>query len=87
MSGDMEARERVAELRVQGLTPKQIARTLGMRPAEVAEIVRAHAAAQAATTPAPRVLESLISPGWSADRKSTRLNSSHIQKSRMPSSA
>ena len=25
--------------------------------------------------------------GWRADRKSTRLNSSHIQKSRMPSSA
>ena len=24
---------------------------------------------------------------WDADRKSTRLNSSHIQKSRMPSSA
>ena len=27
------------------------------------------------------------SAGWRADRKSTRLNSSHIQKSRMPSSA
>ena len=26
-------------------------------------------------------------PAWSGDRKSTRLNSSHIQKSRMPSSA
>ena len=25
--------------------------------------------------------------GWTQDRKSTRLNSSHIQKSRMPSSA
>ena len=25
--------------------------------------------------------------GWETDRKSTRLNSSHIQKSRMPSSA
>ena len=25
--------------------------------------------------------------GWSADRKSTRLNSSHSQQSRMPSSA
>ena len=32
--------------------------------------------------------ESLFSPGfWRTDRKSTRLNSSHIQKSRMPSSA
>ena len=26
-------------------------------------------------------------PEWALDRKSTRLNSSHIQKSRMPSSA
>ena len=26
-------------------------------------------------------------PSWVTDRKSTRLNSSHIQKSRMPSSA
>ena len=29
----------------------------------------------------------LVAPGFSRDRKSTRLNSSHIQKSRMPSSA
>ena len=29
----------------------------------------------------------LATTGISADRKSTRLNSSHIQKSRMPSSA
>ena len=28
-----------------------------------------------------------IHPGYGLDRKSTRLNSSHIQKSRMPSSA
>ena len=28
-----------------------------------------------------------IPPHWMTDRKSTRLNSSHIQKSRMPSSA
>ena len=28
-----------------------------------------------------------VEPRWYADRKSTRLNSSHIQKSRMPSSA
>ena len=34
-----------------------------------------------------RVAEPLITLGKSPDRKSTRLNSSHIQKSRMPSSA
>ena len=33
------------------------------------------------------VLKHLNYEPWFADRKSTRLNSSHIQKSRMPSSA
>ena len=42
-----------------------------------------------ATTPEPRDLAERIFHGLteSQDRKSTRLNSSHIQKSRMPSSA
>ena len=31
--------------------------------------------------------ERLVKAGFEIDRKSTRLNSSHIQKSRMPSSA
>ena len=34
-----------------------------------------------------RVQRAPETPGETADRKSTRLNSSHIQKSRMPSSA
>ena len=34
-----------------------------------------------------RLLDGLKRAGTVADRKSTRLNSSHIQKSRMPSSA
>ena len=33
------------------------------------------------------ILLALVSAGFTLDRKSTRLNSSHIQKSRMPSSA
>ena len=34
------------------------------------------------------LIAEVLSRGWGyADRKSTRLNSSHIQKSRMPSSA
>ena len=32
-------------------------------------------------------LSGIASPGWTADRKSTRLNSSHRCTSRMPSSA
>ena len=37
----------------------------------------------------PRLVQGIASGGLSqgSDRKSTRLNSSHIQKSRMPSSA
>ena len=31
--------------------------------------------------------ETLVSPQFSGDRKSTRLNSSHMSESRMPSSA
>jgi hypothetical protein len=52
----------VAELRAQGLTPKAIARRLGMRPAEVSAIIRANAARAAA----PPLVDCLLSPGWSA---------------------
>jgi hypothetical protein len=61
----METKERVAELRAQGLTPKQIARSLGLRPAEVAELVRVNASAQVAPVE-PRVVECLVNRGWSA---------------------
>ena len=37
--------------------------------------------------PVPLVVSDLRMPEMDGDRKSTRLNSSHIQKSRMPSSA
>ena len=37
--------------------------------------------------PEMRALIAVLALGLSIDRKSTRLNSSHIQKSRMPSSA
>lgn len=59
----METRERVAELRAKGLTPKQIARHLGLPPAEVAELVRANAAGQVSAVE-QRVVECLVSPGW-----------------------
>ena len=49
-------------------------------------IVNGNARLDMMTTPdGPRVIE--INPFMGGDRKSTRLNSSHIQKSRMPSSA
>ena len=40
-----------------------------------------------AASPSPVRGEPIAGPERSRDRKSTRLNSSHIQKSRMPSSA
>ena len=54
--------------------------------------VRAPASVTSGTAPAaaetvPEPAEAGASKNWFVDRKSTRLNSSHIQKSRMPSSA
>jgi len=65
------ARVRAAELRAQGLSPKEIARRLGLRPAEVATLVRAEAGA-AATARGERpdapgeVTGAWASAGWSA---------------------
>ncbi|MHB2024778.1 MAG: helix-turn-helix domain-containing protein, partial [Mycobacteriales bacterium] len=44
---DSELLERIAELRGQGLSPKEIARSLGIRPAVVAPLVRRLAAQNA----------------------------------------
>ena len=52
--------ERVAELRRNGRTPKEIARALGLRPAEVAPLVRAVGAA------APKV-EAAVAGCWVSD--------------------
>lgn len=56
--------EQVRTLRAAGNTPKEIARALGARPAEVAAIVRDLAAGSAAGEPA--VVGTWISHGWSA---------------------
>jgi hypothetical protein len=60
-----ERLERVRHLREQGRTPKQIARALGIRPAEASSLVR-EAAVQARTAqPEPELAGCWISPGWS----------------------
>ena len=56
--------EQVRALRAAGNSPKEIARALGARPAEVTAIVRALAAEGAAGEPA--VVGTWISHGWSA---------------------
>jgi hypothetical protein len=59
---DQDLLNKVAALRNQGLTPKQIARSLGCRPSDIAPLVRAHAETQ------PKVEAALVgcwvSPGW-----------------------
>jgi hypothetical protein len=62
----MNAEQEISLLRSQGLTPKAIARRLGLRPAEVAEIVRAHAVQSIVATALPTVVGSLVSNGWSS---------------------
>ena len=52
---------------------------------EVSAFADRASASQALATRLPEL--AIIDIGLGADRKSTRLNSSHIQKSRMPSSA
>jgi hypothetical protein len=60
-----ERLERVQLLREQGRSPKQIARVLGVRPAEAARLVRAAAASARAETPERPVVGCWISPTWS----------------------
>ncbi len=54
----------VRALRGQGLTPKQIARALGLRPALVAPLVRAIAAEDRANAPEREIIGCWVSPGW-----------------------
>jgi hypothetical protein len=61
-----ERLERVRVLRERGQTPKQIARALGIRPAEAGRLVRAAAILAQAEAPGPAVAGCWISPGWSA---------------------
>lgn len=62
-----EKRDEIIALRAQGLTPKAIARRLGLRPAEVSPIIREHTSL---TSPGQAREEGplqacLVSPGWS----------------------
>jgi hypothetical protein len=60
-----EELERIRELRERGLTPKQIARTVGLPPARVTHLVRKIAAAETVDPTQRPVVECWVSPGWS----------------------
>ena len=59
-----ETSDRVRELRAQGLTPKEIARNLGIRPAEASTIVRKLALEHDSRDETDNV-ECLLNAGWS----------------------
>lgn len=62
-----ENREKVALLRSQGLTPKQIAVRLGLQPAAVTQIVRSQAAERNSSSPSlPPAVGCFVNAGWSA---------------------
>jgi hypothetical protein len=57
---------KVRELRSQGLSPREIARSLGIRPAEASALVREFAAERDRANPEADLLGCWLSPGWSA---------------------
>lgn len=66
---DSQTREKIAEFRLQGVTPKGIARRLGLRPAEVSELLREQAARDEAEREPlldAASATAYISAGWSA---------------------
>jgi hypothetical protein len=64
---DDETIRNVRELRARGLSPNEIARTLAVRPAIVADLVRKLAAERNAADPNGGLVDCSINAGWSAD--------------------
>ena len=60
-----ERLERVRQLREQGRNPQEIARILGIRPAEASQLVRDAAVLAQAAAPEPALVGCWVSPGWS----------------------
>jgi transcriptional regulator with XRE-family HTH domain len=63
---DDELTQKVRELRAQGMTPREIARSLGVRPAEVSVLVRELAADRDNANPDADLLGCWLNAGWSA---------------------
>ncbi|MGH2840356.1 MAG: helix-turn-helix domain-containing protein [Solirubrobacteraceae bacterium] len=62
---DDETINAARELRARGLSPKEIARSLGLRSAVAADLVRKLAAEPNATDPDASIVNCLINAGWS----------------------
>ena len=66
---DEQTTERIRELRARGLSPKEIARNLGIKRAVVSDIVRALAAERDATGDQDERVDCLLNAGWSTGLK------------------
>jgi transcriptional regulator with XRE-family HTH domain len=62
---DGDVAQRVRELRAQGLSPREIARSLGIRTAEASAIVREIAAERDSANPDADLLGCWLNAGWS----------------------
>ena len=62
---DQELFAQTRTLRRRGHTPKQVAKALGIAPAEAARLVREVAREDASRAPEPQVVGCWVSPGWS----------------------
>ena len=88
-SSAVEAEASMAVFRVAGFRAVRVTSfwTPGLTRPSDGELQVLENVAGAASRNGVRVYVTVMHPGSKTDRKSTRLNSSHIQKSRMPSSA
>lgn len=68
---DEQTTQRVRELRADGLSPKEIARSLAIKPAIVFDLVRRLAAERNAADPDADYFECLLNAGWSTGLKIT----------------
>ena len=62
---DVDVTQKVRELRARGLSPREIARSLGIRPAEASALVRKLAAERDSVNPDADLLGCWLNAGWS----------------------
>jgi hypothetical protein len=62
---DQAILDQVRDLRQRGLTPKAVARHVGLRPSEVTPLIRQIAAQREAEVVEPALVGCWVSPGWS----------------------
>ena len=83
---DEQTTQRVRELRADGLSPKEIARSLAIKPAIVSDLVRRLAAERNAANPDADYFECLLNAGWSTGLKITEHPEWHEPSTRTPPS-